>query len=196
MSFVAITGGMGAGKSTVLKYFQSLGAEILDADDIVHNLYQENLLLHEKLTKRWGTGILDNKSLPDRQKIATIVFQSENELKWLNSLLHPMVKEYIKQKLHDSSKLLFCAIPLLYEIKWEKEADFTIALWCDKKTQLQRLLLRNWTEEEIESRLKRQLSMDEKANLSDFVIMSNCSFELMYKQCDLIFNQIKALIKK
>ena len=187
---------MGAGKSTVLKYFQSLGAETLDADNIVHSLYQEDLLLREKLKKRWGKEILDDKNLPDRQKIATIVFQSEDELKWLNSLLHPMVKEYIKQKTLNSSKLLFCAIPLLYESKWEEEADYTIALWCDKKTQLQRLLLRNWTEEEINSRLREQLSMDEKANLSDFVIMSNCSFELMYKQCDLIFNQIKALIKK
>jgi dephospho-CoA kinase len=191
MALIAVTGGIGAGKSTVLTRFRELGGETLDADEAVHSLYQRDSQLCKAMQKRWGDDILTQDGLPDRSKIASVVFQSQSELEWLNSLVHPLVKEIILRRAACCSGTLYCAIPLFFECGWMQEAVFSIGLWCDPLTQHARLLQRGWTDSQIKARIAQQLSMDEKLFRSDFGIISNCSWKNLYRQCDVIFQTIE-----
>ncbi|MFA6931144.1 MAG: dephospho-CoA kinase [Lentisphaeria bacterium] len=197
MALIVVTGGIGAGKTTVLARFKQLGGEVLDADDTVHSLYQRNSFLYQAIQKRWGNTILTQDGMPDRNKIAQVVFQSEQELKWLNSLLHPLVKEIIQSAARRCPSGLYCAIPLFFECGWEEpQAVFSIGLWCDPQTQRNRLLQRGWSDQQIQARLKQQLSMDEKLRRSDFGIISNCSWKNLYRQCDVIYQSIQQHLHK
>ena len=191
MSLIAVTGGIGAGKSTVLARFHELGGETLDADNVVHSLYQRESALSAAMQKRWGKDILSQDGMPDRNKIAALVFQAPLELKWLNELLHPLVIEIICRKARQCRKGLYCAIPLFFECALQQEAVFSISVWCDPKTQKLRLLQRGWNEQQIEARLQQQLTMDEKLLRGDFGIISNCSWKNLHRQCDLIFEHIQ-----
>ncbi|MDD3695233.1 MAG: dephospho-CoA kinase [Lentisphaeria bacterium] len=194
MALIAVTGGIGAGKSTVLSRFKLLGADILDADLLVHGLYRHDAGLKLALLQRWGANILDADGLPERSKIASRVFDHAEELAWLNSILHPKVKAAIKNAAGKTDQALFCAIPLFFECAWEAEALCSISLWCDPCTQRQRLMARGWSEAEILSRLQHQLGMDEKLRRARFAIISNCSWQVLYAQCDLVYAKILRML--
>lgn len=191
MALIAVTGGIGAGKSTVLARFRALGGETLDADDVVHSLYERDSVLCQALQTRWGNDILNQDGLPDRTKIAGVVFQSSSELEWLNDLVHPLVTAVILSRARDCHRGLFCAIPLFFECRFSQEAVFSIGLWCDPCTQRARLLKRGWSDEQIQARIAAQFSMDEKLQRSDFGVISNCSWKNLYRQCDVIFQSIQ-----
>ncbi len=196
MALIAVTGGIGAGKSTVLARFRELGCETLDADDVVHSLYMRDSVLCKAMQKRWGADILTQDGLPQRNKIADVVFQSQSELEWLNSLVHPLVKEIIQSRADRCPGALYCAIPLFFECSWTQDAVFSIGLWCDPLTQHARLLQRGWTDSQINARITQQLSMDEKLLRSDFGIISNCSWKNLYRQCDVLFQSIEQHLRK
>ncbi len=184
---VAITGGIGAGKSTALNIFKDLGAHTHDTDTIVHNIYQEDCEVRENIVNRWGKEILlDN--IPDRKKIAQIVFNNQLELVWLNQLIHPKVKQKINEL--DKSKLYIIAVPLLYELDWDKDFEKVISVWCTEINQLNRLMARGWSYEECQSRLKAQFSQNKKLELADFGIINDWSEIFLIKQCKKIFKQL------
>ncbi|NMA42901.1 MAG: dephospho-CoA kinase [Oligosphaeraceae bacterium] len=194
MALIAVTGGIGAGKSTVLTRFKQLGADVMDADLVVHDLYRQDTDLKLALLQRWGKSILNAEGMPERKHIAAKVFNHAEELAWLNSVIHPKVKATISNTAQKSKKGLFCAIPLFFECAWEQEALCSISLWCDPLTQKQRLMARGWSEDEIISRLQYQLDMDEKLRRASFGIISNCSWQELYAQCDLVYAKIQCLI--
>ena len=191
MALIAVTGGIGAGKSTVLARFRQLGGEVLDADEIVHSLYQRNSHLCQAMQERWGEDILTRDGLPDRNKISTVVFQSQHELDWLNSLVHPLVQEIIQVRAGLCRGGLYCAIPLFFECGWNQEAFCSIGVWCDPCTQRARLLRRGWDDSQIQARMRQQFSMDEKLRRSDFGIISNCSWHNLHRQCDAIYQNLQ-----
>lgn len=182
---IALTGGIGSGKSTALKMFNELGAETQDTDLIVHKIYEDDKGIHNSLQKRWGNEVFQD-GLPNRKAIAQRVFNSQENLEWLNQLIHPKVKERIKAG--SSSQISIIAVPLLYEIGWETEFDSVISIWCNKSTQMKRLLDRGWTKKECEARLAAQLSQDEKLSKADLGIINNWSEKTLYRQCREILN--------
>ena len=182
---IALTGGIGSGKSTALKIFNELGAETQDTDLIVHKIYEDDKGIHNSLLKRWGKEVFQD-GLPNRKAIAQRVFNSQENLEWLNQLIHPKVKERIKAG--SSSQISIIAVPLLYEIGWETEFDSVISIWCNKSIQMKRLLDRGWTKEECEARLAAQLSQDEKLSKADLGIINNWSEKTLYRQCREILN--------
>ena len=182
---VALTGGIGSGKSTALKTFNELGAETQDTDLIVHKIYEEDKDIHNSLLKRWGKDVF-HEGLPDRKAIARLVFNNKDNLEWLNQLIHPKVKERIKAGNPDNISII--AVPLLYEIGWETEFDSVISIWCKEDIQMKRLLARGWTKEECESRLAAQLSQDEKLSKADLGIVNNWSEKFLHRQCREILN--------
>ncbi|MCM8535346.1 MAG: dephospho-CoA kinase [Lentisphaeraceae bacterium] len=185
---VALTGGIGAGKSTVLKIFESLGAQVADTDSIVHKIYEEDKQLHAVLLDRWGQKVFKD-SLPHRPAIAEIVFKNKQELEWLNSVMHPLVKNVIQSL--DTTGLHLIAVPLLYEINWQSEFQKTISVWCDKDIQNERLLARGWKQDEVSARLSAQLHQDEKLTRSDFGIINNWSIDFLNNQCQRIYKLLQ-----
>ena len=184
----ALTGGIGSGKSTALKIFNELGAETQDTDLIVHKIYEDDKEIHDSLLKRWGKEVfLDG--LPNRKAIAQLVFNNKENLEWLNQLIHPKVKERIKSG--NSNNISIIAVPLLYEVGWETEFDSVISIWCDKNTQMKRLLERGWSKEEIEARLAAQLSQDQKLSKADLGIINSWSEKFLYRQCRKVFKKLR-----
>ena len=192
---IAITGGIGAGKSTILSQFQSLGAKTLDADDVAHEMYLPGKPAFSAIIQRWGADILAQDGSLDRKKIAGIVFRSSDELAWLNSLIHPLVRDAIRDCADEDARPLFCAIPLLFESGWEKTADKIISVWCDRDTQMKRLLARGWTVEHAQDRLDSQWSPEKKVQLSDYAIVSGCSWRHLADQCRIVYHAIVSSIQ-
>jgi len=190
MMLVAVTGGIGAGKTTVLEQFARYGADVADADALVHRLYEPGTELHTALIERWGRRVVAVDGQLSRPAIAEIVFSEPAELQWLNGMVHPRVRQLIKEMAVVAQPALFCAIPLLYESGWESDMSCTIAVWCDPLTQRQRLGRRGWDEHEMTRRISQQLSMDEKLRRSDYGIVSSCSWDLLAEQCRLVYQRI------
>lgn len=190
MSLFVITGGIGAGKTTVLNSFRRYGAFGLDADDIAHSLYEPGASAYEGLLEHWGRDILSPDGTVDRRKVAEIVFRDSRELGWLNGFLHPLIRsEIIRQA---SGRCCFCAIPLFYESGWSDFADAVIAVWCSPADQMKRLAARGWSPDEISRRCSSQLSMDRKLELAQYAIISSCPWDCLERQCQLLCHRLQA----
>jgi dephospho-CoA kinase len=190
---IGVTGGAGAGKTTVLRKFEAFGASALDADDIVRELYAPGTPAHQALCWRWGSDIVAADGSIDRGKVANLVFASPAELAWLNKLIHPLVKQRFLQKSKRGSGLMFCAVPLLFESGWEKDMTRTITVWCDGPTQWERLRRRGWSDAHIKARLHYQMPADEKLRRADFGIINNSSQSTLDEQCRRMIERLRTL---
>lgn len=169
---VAITGGLGSGKSTVGKLLEKQGAHLVSADAIVHRLLTENRDVKEKVIEIFGETIIEN-SVINRKKVAKIAFEDRQKLAKLEKVLHPLVKEEIVKASTQITpdKAFFAAeIPLFFESKNTYDFDHIIAVNTEKELSCKRLGL---TPGEYDLRMKHQLSPDEKAKRASFVIDNN-----------------------
>jgi dephospho-CoA kinase len=178
---VAVTGGLSCGKSTVCRIFGELGAYVISADEIVHQLLSSDTTFSQRIVGLLGPEILVNQKI-DRSRIARIVFQNPKLLQALEQLVHPVVykeleKEYQRQQHSPSPPPLFIAeIPLLFESGDKRKYDHTIAVIADEELCWKRLKqTTGLTKTEFNNRVKRQHSSNEKALQADYVIRNNGS---------------------
>lgn len=196
--FVGLTGGMGCGKTTVLECFSKLDWKTLDADLICRGIYEDAKNgVANILRDRWGSGILQSDGAINRKKIADIVFSSENERLWLNSVMHPKVLGFVEKEINSGqNEFVFFDIPLLFEARWENKFDATVAVWCDRETQISRLLKRGWDLCEIRRRLDSQTPAEEKLGKADFGLINSGSYSNIFQQCELLSRQLKEFLWK
>ena len=186
---IALTGGIGSGKSTCLELFKSFNCKVLDTDTMVHELYANDSELAQKFSARWGTEVITEGGSINRPKIAEIVFNNKEELSWLNSEIHPRIYNMLKSLPKDI--LTVVAIPLLYENKREALFDKVISVWTSAQEQKQRLLARDWSEEQISGRLNAQMHQDEKLHKADYGIINTFSKESLKQQIQIILNNLQ-----
>jgi dephospho-CoA kinase len=155
---IALTGGIACGKSLVAKFLNELGVETIDADDIVHELIPDPA---------------------ERRRIAAEVFGNEAKRKELEAKIHPQVKARIEAFLCSPSPLTITSrriavIPLLFEAHWDADYDIICCVRSARATQVARMMeMRGYTREEAEARLAAQMSVEEKAAKSHYVIENN-----------------------
>ena len=131
---VAITGGIGAGKSEALAAFGRHGAATISSDDIVHRLLSEDGAVRSALIERLGDRVLDEEGRVDRGAIAEIVFTDRDALEWLEGLLHPLVvQEYLEWReqlggLDDPPAVCVTEVPLLYEVGGQDRFDVVVVV--------------------------------------------------------------------
>jgi len=136
---VAITGGIGAGKSTVLEAFRRHGAATVSSDEIVHHLLATDQEVKRALVDRLGEAILDEDGVPDRERIALRVFKDRAALDFLEKLLHPLVsREYMSWReqladLPNPPDVCVTEVPLLYEVGAEKRFDKVVLVTAPPK---------------------------------------------------------------
>lgn len=188
MTLIALTGGIGAGKTTLASQFKALGAATADADDIAHSAYQPGNNAYNSMLRRWGDSVLHDDGQINRKAVASIVFKDAGELAWLNGVVHPFVRSEINRLAAD--KLLFCAIPLLDEAGWSEDCAAVVAAWCPPDVQRQRLRERGWSEDEIDRRLSKQVSMNDKLLHADYGVVTSCSWDCLARQCRKIYELI------
>jgi dephospho-CoA kinase len=169
---VAITGGIGAGKSTALESFRRHGAATVSSDEIVHHLLATDPEVKRALVERLGDGILGEDGTPDRERIAYRVFRDREALDFLEKLLHPLVsREYMTWReqlagLPNPPEVCVTEVPLLYEVGAEKRFDRVVVITAPSKLREAR---RGGRMDDRESRL---IPDREKAKRADFTYVN------------------------
>jgi dephospho-CoA kinase len=141
---VAITGGIGAGKSEALYAFQKAGAATVSSDEIVHHLLRNDAEVKEAIVRELGEGVLNAEGVVDRRRVAKVVFGDRAKLDFLERLLHPKVAaEYLSwreglAKLPKPPKVCVTEVPLLYETGGEERFDKVVVITAPAKLREQR----------------------------------------------------------
>ena len=168
---VGLTGGIGAGKSTVAELFANLGATVVDADDLARQSLEEGSPLIGHVAARFGAEVVRN-GVVNRQALADIVFHDDQALRDLEAMIHPEVARRLQEiysKL-SSDEVLVYAIPLLTELGMRDRFDAVIVVQCDLDTRIQRLRERGLSDADIHARIEAQATDEERAELADFII--------------------------
>jgi dephospho-CoA kinase len=174
---VAITGGIGAGKSEALYAFQEHGAATVSSDEIVHRLLASNADVRTALVAELGEGILDADGQVDRGRVAEIVFADRGKLEFLESLLHPLVAaEYLRWReqlaeLPEPPAVCVTEVPLLYETGGDERFDKVVVITAPAKLREQRRRVRR------DDRDERLLPDAEKVKRADFAYVNTGSLE-------------------
>ena len=139
---LGLTGGFGCGKSSVIKFFKAAGWQTSNADDICAKLYeQQEVELMKQLRGRWQDKVFYSDGKVNKAEIAKIVFNDDNELRWLCSVLYPLIVKETRALIEkNTGKDFIFEVPLLFEVGWDKIFDKTVAVWTDTETQKERLL--------------------------------------------------------
>ncbi len=197
MKIIALTGGIGCGKTTAAEIFRDAGIPSVNADTLCHGLYSNpDSELTDRMTARWGRKILDSDGKPDRKILADIVFQDQKELDALSDMILPPAKQETIKKLEELRKqgaeFVLLDAPLLYEAEWDQMADFVIAVWAPDEIRKKRLLRdRQWDTGELERRKKCQISDMEKLERADYGLINSGSRESLSEQCLAVLEQIR-----
>ena len=171
---VAITGGIGAGKTEALHAFARHGAATISSDDIVHQLLREDADVRKELLDRFGTGILDDAGNVDRAAISKIVFGDREALAWLEGLLHPrVVAHYLDwreslARLPDPPAVSATEVPLLYEVGGETRFDAVVVITAPGAVRRERARVAS-----TEQREHRLIADEEKAARADFAYVND-----------------------
>jgi dephospho-CoA kinase len=174
---VAITGGIGAGKSEALAAFARHGAATVSSDAIVHHLLREDEEVQRALVDRLGDRVLDDTGQVDRGAIAEIVFADEEALQWLEGLLHPLVvREYLEWReqlgrLPNPPAVCVTEVPLLYEVGGQERFDAVVVVTAPAEVRAARSRVPS------ELREPRLIPDEEKAAKADYVYVNDGSLE-------------------
>lgn len=186
MITVGLTGSIATGKTEVAKLFAAAGIPVFDSDAEVHALYAGKAAA-ELLGRTFPGVVVDGRI--DRQRLGQAVLGSPEDLKKLESLIHPLVRkrqeDFIAHWQKQRASIVVLDIPLLFETGREKELDYVIVVSADEGIQRERVLARpGMTEEKLASILTRQMPDAEKRRRADFVIENSGSLEQLRPQVD------------
>jgi dephospho-CoA kinase len=174
---IGLTGGIAAGKSEALAAFGRLGAATLSSDAVVHDLL-EGEPLRAKLAERWGPEVTPEGAPTDRGRIGGIVFADPEQLKWLESTIHPLVGAETAAwiaGLPEDTAVAVIEVPLLFEGGREKIFDTTVSIVAAEGVRRERAASRGHAL--VDAREARQLTQEEKAERADHVVVNDGSVE-------------------
>ena len=192
---VGLTGGIGSGKSTASKFFEKLGAFILDADKEAKNLLEKNEIVQHEVISEFGTDIINATGKVDKNKLARVAFQDVDHQRRLNSVVHPYIYDLIDKTfdkvLSDGKYAVFIIeAAMIYESGYDIHLDYIIVITAQLKNRMERALARKTlTREEILKRIEFQWPEEEKVGMADFVIHNDGTEKELN-------DNIKSLIKK
>ena len=182
---MAITGDVGAGKSTVLGILESRGWTLIDADKVVAELWRVPDVI-EAAVERWGEGILANDAVA-RARIAALIFNDKAEYNWTMSLLHPLVKEEMRlrvETLKGEGKPIAAEIQMLFEAGVAPWVTLKTFVTASRRVRLERCMARGWDEAEMSRRESFFIPSEERMALSDFVIWNDGTLNDLRKAVD------------
>ena len=184
MLTIGLTGGIGSGKSTVAKIFESLGVPVYYADDRAKLLMSINNYLIESIKSEFGDEIYNDKNLLQREKLAEIVFADESMLSKLNALVHPEVFKDAEcwMLAHSGHVYVLKEAALIFESNSAGNLDYVITVTAPDELRIKRVMDRDGsTRQQVIDRMNKQIDQHEKARRSDFVIL-NDEKQLLIKQ--------------
>ncbi|MFA4972071.1 MAG: dephospho-CoA kinase [bacterium] len=179
---IGLTGNIGTGKSTVAWMFEEHGVPVLDADEIAHELLTPRTHAWRALYERYGNAIIGKDGQIDRTTLARIVFQDPVERKYLESVIHPLVKAELSKRsaalAKEHHRFIIAEVPLLIEAHWEGLFDAIIVVRCREEQEVERCMQKfAMSREEIMLRLAAQFPLERKVAAADAVIDNDGTFE-------------------
>ena len=190
MKKIGLTGGIGAGKSVVSRRLQTLGAFILDADKAARAVVEPGEKGLQMVCSTFGNDMIMADGRLDRKKLASIVFQDEEALHTLNALMHPLIREWMKQReeqyiMENADGILVYDVPLLIEGGMYREMDQVWVVTADEEIRIQRIMLRDHcTAEEARQRIATQMPDEEKRKYADVLIDNSGTLQELFEQVD------------
>jgi len=196
MIIVALTGGVGSGKSTVSNFFRDLGAYMIDWDELARKVTRPHLPAWKETVDYFGKGILNDDLTINRQELADMVFSDKVRLAKLNQIVHPRVFREdegitIEIRSHDPGALVIKDIPLLFEVNPPIFVDKVIVVSAGEQTRLRRLEEKGIDRKEAQRRIECQLPLEEKIKSADFVVNNDGPLEETKRQVEEIYSLLR-----
>ncbi|WP_438966520.1 dephospho-CoA kinase [Flavobacterium sp.] len=187
---IGLTGGIGSGKTTVANYFEQQNIPVYVADDEARKITNSKNVL-KKIVAVFGSEVLEHNVL-NRKKMGEIVFNDKDKLNQLNAIIHPEVKKHFKKWL--KSKIDYQYVikesAILFESKTNLDCDLIILVTAPLELRIERTMKRdNCDRESVLQRIKNQISEDEKAQKSDFII-NNINLNDTFNQVDILLKKL------
>jgi dephospho-CoA kinase len=197
MRHLALTGGIGSGKSTVAQFFAERGATIIDADAISRSLMEPGQQVLAEVIEAFGDHLLDDEGHLDRQALADIVFNDDDARDRLNGIVHPAVRAEAKQQ-RDAAiaadpdhAIIIQDIPLLVETGQADKFDGVIVVLTDQATRLQRLVeTRGMDAEDARARIAAQATDEQRRAVADWVIKNSGSLAETERQVEAVWTEL------
>ena len=197
MAVFGLTGGIGSGKSAVARLFRELGVDVLDADQVAREVVDIGSQALTKIAEHFGPEILNTDLSLNRAKLRNIVFSSQEQKKWLENLLHPLIRKNIEAHLAKNIQpYQILESPLLLETNQANLVNKIIVVDVERQVQLQRACRRDGvTEEQVNAIIDSQMSRQERLNRADFVIDNNGEIAILKAQVATLHQQLTSIAK-
>jgi dephospho-CoA kinase len=185
MKVIALTGGIGAGKSTVAQFFSELGASVVDADHLARVAIERGSEGFDEIVARFGEKILANGDI-NRKALAEIVFSDPVAKRDLEAIIHPRVQKLFTQAVLDNepAAYLIYEIPLLVETDAASKFDFIVTVEADEELRIERLLTRGMFITDIKARLASQAPSQARIDIADAVISNDGDEDHLLRQVE------------
>lgn len=188
---VALTGGIGSGKSAAGDFFEDLGAVVVDADLLAREVIERGTEGFDEIVAAFGDEILTNGIL-DRRKLGEIVFADQAARKTLEEIIHPRVAEAFEEIVESSPQdsVIIYQIPILVETQGRDRFDYVITVEASLENRIARLKERGMKSYEIEARLKVQATDAERASIADAVFNNDGDLDQLLRQAENIYEDV------
>ena len=195
---IGLTGGMGAGKSTVSAYLRALGAYVLDADIAARMAVDPGSQGLNLLVSRFGAGILEPDGSLNRRELANIIFTSDSERLAVNNILHPMVRSILLEQEREIRKtepeaVVFWDVPLLIESGMQEDVDEVWLVTADETTRVSRIMRRDGcSAEDALARIRRQMPEEEKRQYAHRLLDNSGDEAALFDQVKTLYAALQA----
>lgn len=175
---VALTGGIGSGKSLVGEILEELGALVIDSDQLAREVIERGSPGYEEVITAFGDSILSEGQI-DRAKLAAVVFKEKDLRKKLESIIHPLVREAAEKLARNlpSGAILVNQIPLLVESDGAKRFDYVVTVSADEEIRRERLRLRGLKDYEITERMAAQVADLDREKIANYILRNDGSID-------------------
>ena len=191
MLIVALTGGIGSGKSLAGKYFAELGAVVVDSDELSRSVIERGTSGFDEVISSFGDEILSD-GLIDRARLAAVVFADPEKLKSLEKIIHPKVREAFESLVTSSPKssVVINQIPLLVETDGASRFQYVITVSAKEEVRRERLLAKGFSNHEITKRLAAQVSDLERENIADAVLNNDRDQDSLLRSVENLYEDV------
>jgi dephospho-CoA kinase len=200
--YFGLTGGVASGKSTVARMFEELGAKVIDADEIGHQLLRAPLPAYKEVVSRFGREILNASGEIDRARLGSKVFADSNRLPELNAILHPGIIDRVEElaahlRAHAPRTVILVDAALTYEAGIGGRFNKTVVAWCRPEQQIERLMAKaGLSRQDAERRIAAQMPSEEKRRRADYVIDCSGSLEKTREQVEALYPKLQELVRE
>ena len=191
MLVVALTGGIGSGKSTVGQIFAQLGAIVIDSDQLARDVIERGSIGFNEVVAKFGDEILKNGEI-DRQILASLIFKDPAKRSELEQITHPLIRKAFAKVVTSASpdSIVINQIPLLVESNHDYKFDHIITVSASESIRSERLIKRGLTNEQIKQRMQAQTTDQMREDIADSVIVNEKSEQEITDQVEKIWEQL------